>query len=279
MFSNRYIFIYTTVLVAGAAIVLALAATLLQPMQSRNEETATMQEILKAAGKDVEREAAMEAYNEEITAELRVDREGRVVARYVNEDGAWKQVEGDAGVSRAFDCNMKAELDKASKGEADAFFPVFVCRGGDAYIVPLQGKGLWGAIWGYLAIGKDFNTVEGATFGHKGETPGLGAEIAGEDFQKQFEGKKIFDSRNGDFVSVTVQKGGAEKYVGQLENAVDAVSGGTITSNGVTKMLKDCLSCYVPFFERMRGEGRTVDPVAVATDTTAFVPVVGQVAR
>ena len=121
--------------------------------------------------------------------------------------------------------------------------------------------------------------MEGATFGHKGETPGLGAEIAGEDFQKQFEGKKIFDSRNGDFVSVTVQKGGAEKYAGQLENAVDAVSGGTITSNGVTKMLKDCLSCYVPFFERMRGEGRTVDPVAVATDTTAFVPVVGQVAR
>lgn len=258
MFSNRYIFIYTAVMVAAVAVLLALASTLLRPMQQRNEETATMQELLKAAGKNVERDVAIDMYNRTVTAEWRVDRQGNIVAKYDNAGGDWKQVQGDAGVKRAFDCNLKAELEKAAAHEADAsapdaLFPVFVCNGGDTYIVPLQGKGLWGAIWGYVALGKDFNTVEGATFNHKGETPGLGAEIASEPFQQHFIGKKLFDE-NGNFTSITVQKGGADKYPGDVSHAVDAVSGGTITSNGVTAMLKDCLSYYVPFFKKMQSE-------------------------
>lgn len=254
MFSNRYIFIYTAVMVAAVAVLLALASTLLRPMQQRNEETATMQELLKAAGKNVDRSAAIDLYNRTVTAEWRVNREGDVVAVYDNDRGSWKQTRGKADIKRAFDSDLKEEMEKAAAHEADAaapdgFFPVFVCNGGETYIVPLQGKGLWGAIWGYIALGKDFNTIEGATFSHKGETPGLGAEIASEPFQRHFIGKKLFDE-NGNFTSITVQKGGAEKYPGDVSHAVDAVSGGTITSNGVTAMLEDCLSCYVPFFRK-----------------------------
>lgn len=247
MFSNRYTFLYTGILVVAVAVVLALAATLLQPMQSRNQKVARMQEILKAAGETVDAKQAEGRYNALISAELRVDDQGVVRAEYRNQNGDWRQTEGDASVKRAFDCNMKAELAKGGQG----LYPVFVCAD-SLYIVPLEGKGLWGGIWGYMAVESDFNTIAGVTFGHKGETPGLGAEIASDGFQSHFKGKKLFEP-SGEFVSITVQKGGEAKYAGDVSHAVDAVSGGTITSNGVTAMLRDCLLHYVPFFEKGRG--------------------------
>ncbi len=172
-------------------------------------------------------------------------------------------MEGGQKAARAFDCNLKTQLGQAASGSEDVLFPVFVCRD-SLYIVPLQGKGLWGPIWGYLALGKDFNTVSGATFGHKGETPGLGAEIAEDAFQQQFTGKSLFDTL-GNFTSITVQKGGADKYAGGAEHAVDAISGGTMTSNGVTAMLSDCLEYYRPFFQNMKAR------MQAATDTVAVV--------
>ncbi len=263
MFSNRYTFIYTGILVVAVAVVLALAATLLQPMQNRNQKVAKMQEILKASGETVDAKQAEDRYNALIIAELRVDNQGVVRAEYQNQDGDWKQTEGEPSVKRAFDCNMKAEL---AKGEA-GLYPVFVCADG-LYIVPLEGKGLWGSIWGYLAVESDFNTIAGVTFGHKSETPGLGAEIASDGFQAHFKGKKLFEP-SGEFVSITVQKGGEAKYAGDVSHAVDAVSGGTITSNGVTAMLRDCLLHYVPFFEKGRG--------ALPADTLAQDSIVEEV--
>lgn len=270
MFSNRYIFIYTTILVVAVAVILSLTATLLQPMQNRNEEVAKMQEILKAAGQTVAPQEAIDAYNNEITAEWMVNRKGEIRAGYVNRAGNWKPMADMPENRRAFDCSLKTELEQAARHEEnpateDGLFPVFVCRDSARYIVPLQGKGLWGPIWGYLALEKDFNTVSGATFGHKGETPGLGAEIAAENFQKQFAGKKIFDTQ-GKFTSITVQKGGAEKYPGDISHAVDAISGGTITSGGVTAMLADCLAYYRAFFEKMqRAALDTADEVQADT--------------
>ena len=249
MFSNKYIFLYTSGLVVAVAVVLALTANLLQPMQERNREVAKMQEILKAAGQTVTSEEAVEVYNRLITAEWMVNMQGELVSSSV----------------RAFDCDLKTQLGQAASGRKDVLFPVFVCRD-SLYIVPLQGKGLWGPIWGYLALDKDFNTVSGATFGHKGETPGLGAEIAENAFQQQFIGKQLFDTL-GHFTSITVQKGGADKYAGGAEHAVDAISGGTMTSNGVTAMLSGCLEYYRPFFQNMKAK---MQPVA---DTLAQVAV------
>jgi Na+-transporting NADH:ubiquinone oxidoreductase subunit C len=113
----------------------------------------------------------------------------------------------------------------------------------------LYGKGLWGPIWGNIALDENFSKVLGVNFDHKGETPGLGAEINTKDFQEQFIGKTIFN-KDGKFMSITVKKGGVVTMPDALQvHGVDAISGGTITSNGVSKMLNDVLKLYVPFVE------------------------------
>ena len=113
-------------------------------------------------------------------------------------------------------------------------------------IIPLIGKGLWDDIWGYIALEKDMNTVSGIVMAHKSETPGLGAEIATPAHQALYRGKPLFEK--GDFVSITLRKGGAKDPA----HEVDAVTGGTKTSDGVTAMLRDYLSEYLPFFEKAR---------------------------
>jgi Na+-transporting NADH:ubiquinone oxidoreductase subunit C len=127
--------------------------------------------------------------------------------------------------------------------------PVFVCEkeGEKYYIFPLRGKGLWGPIWGYISLESDMNTVYGAVFDHKSETPGLGAEIKESWFENNFNGKKIFEE--GRFVGIDVVKGGADPGDNY---AVDAISGGTITSKGLEDMIYDNLSAYDTFFETQR---------------------------
>ena len=118
------------------------------------------------------------------------------------------------------------------------------------YIIPLLGKGLWGPVWGNIALKSDFTLVEGVTFGHKSETPGLGAEIDTKEFQKQFIGKRIFN-KSGEFTSINVVKGGIDLLPQNLKiHGVDAISGGTITSNAVADMLNNNLSSYVPYFKK-----------------------------
>ena len=119
------------------------------------------------------------------------------------------------------------------------------------YIIPLQGNGLWGPIWGYVSLKEDINTVYGATFDHKAETPGLGAEINTPVFEDQFKGKQMLDS-NLSFVGIDVRKGDASS-----EYEVDGISGGTITSDGVEAMILDCVKAYVPFLKTYRGATAT----------------------
>ncbi|MDE5559545.1 MAG: NADH:ubiquinone reductase (Na(+)-transporting) subunit C [Bacteroidales bacterium] len=267
MFSNKYIYIYTTVMVVVVAALLALAATLLKPFQDKNAQVETMQNILKAAGIASTAEDAETLYGDYIREELTIDAAGDVLARYAA-DGRLLEGQG----TRAFDISMKNAV---AMGK-DAELPVFVCRKGeaDSYIVPLYGKGLWGPVWGYITLESDMNTVAGVSFGHQGETPGLGAEIVGDAFQQPFAGKRIFDE-NRQFTSVTVQKGGVKNYKGDPVHAVDAISGGTITSTGVSDMLYDCLTYYIPFFLRMQDEGglTAADSVAEAEPVVTPEPV------
>ena len=113
-------------------------------------------------------------------------------------------------------------------------------------VVPVTGMGLWGPIWGYVALEKDMNTVAGVIMAHKGETPGLGAEISTAKYQANFVGKMIFEGDK--FVSVTLRKGGAKDPA----HEVDAISGGTKTSDGVTAMLYNSLANYLPLLEAKR---------------------------
>jgi Na+-transporting NADH:ubiquinone oxidoreductase subunit C len=141
--------------------------------------------------------------------------------------------------------NRNNVMSKIEKLEKTRELPVYVYSkddGSSYYVFPLRGKGLWGPIWGYISLESDMNTVYGAVFDHKSETPGLGAEINQEWFQKDFQGKKIFEKES--FKSIEVAKPGT---VETTEYTVDAISGGTITSKGVQEMLYDCLEGYDSF--------------------------------
>ena len=119
------------------------------------------------------------------------------------------------------------------------------------YVMPVKGKGLWGPIWGFIAVKQDGKTVNGAVFDHKSETPGLGAEINTDKFMSQFEGKLLFDDQ-GIFTSIKVVKGGVLNSNLDPKFGVDAVSGGTITSKGLEKMLESSLTPYIPFLKELQ---------------------------
>lgn len=228
MFSNRYVILYAALMVIIVAIALTFVAVLLKPRQENNIRVEKMQNILISVNIESTPQNASEMYKKYITASFVINNKGQI-QKNVN----------------AFDVDLYYELKKSPE---ERMLPVYVCdKGNDEkyYIVQLRGKGLWGPIWGYISFRNDYNTIEGAMFGHKGETPGLGAEIDTREFQEQFTGKSIFNE-NGEFVSIKVKKGGAAD---DDTHAVDAISGGTITSVGLQDMLSDCLEPYIVFFK------------------------------
>lgn len=238
--SNTYIITYATVMVVVVALVLAFASLKLQTRQNANVENEVKGAILLTIGQggDAAKVKDKTAYiNEQY-------------AKYIVESFAVDAQGGRVGDANAFELlrNLKAEYDKPA---AERVLPVFVSRddsGTVRYILPLWGSGLWGAVWGYLALESDWNTIYGAVFDHKGETPGLGAEIASAAFGGQFSGKTIF--RDGRFVSIAVAKGKGAAGADE-RNMVDAISGGTITSRGVETMLRENLQGYLPYIENV----------------------------
>ena len=243
--SNSYIFTYSVVMVVIVAAVLSTAATVLKPFQEQNRKNEKMSSILASAKIESTAENAEELYNKYITEELVINSKGEIVGSYAN-----GKLDGD---TRAFKVNIKTEQFKQSQGE-DFVSPLYLCEynGAKFYIIPMLGKGLWGPVWGNIALKEDFNTVAGIIFDHKGETPGLGAEITTSAFEDQFIDKTIF-KENGDFISVKIQKGGAKTLPANMQNhAVDAISGGTITSDAVSDMMKSCLGNYVEYSKKQK---------------------------
>lgn len=221
-FSNRYIFIFSAVMVIAVATLLAMAATMLQPRQQKNLEIDKKKSMLESIG----------VASTQLTTESLYD-------KYISESYVLNS-KGDKveGVD-AFRVVLK---DEQKKPLEEQYLPVFKALPDDGekvLIIPVEGKGLWGPVWGYISLRSDLNTVYGATFDHKGETPGLGAEINATPFESMFIGRKLFEGDK--FVSIGVLKGGARDD--DLHN-VDAISGGTITSKGLEKMLVDCLAKY-----------------------------------
>lgn len=250
MFTNKYIFTYASIMVILVAAILSTASMLLKPFQEANIKAEKIQGILAAANVETSRDQAEEVYGNKIVEELAVDPEGNVVYRYIPGEDESKPAE------RPFNIKLKEQLDlkkKAQKGNTDEqpLWPIFIIEkeGKQYYVVPVRGMGLWGPIWGNIAFESDFNTIAGANFDHKGETPGLGAEINTDWFENEFKGKTIFDDE-GNFVSVKVVKGGVANSNINPEHGVDAISGGTITSDGVTAMLESNLENYVPFIKK-----------------------------
>lgn len=224
-------------MVVVVAALLSLASTALRPFQQKNVETEKRLDILRSVGRA---EAVLKAKNRHESVGEEFD---RIIVNQLVVNQAGEEIDG----VDPFTVNLKEEL---AKPDAEQNLPVFIAQLDDSstkYILPLRGRGLWGPIWGYLSLNDDLNTIYGASFAHQAETPGLGAEIANADFQEQFKGKKIFN--NGKLVSVSVVKGGAPS---DDPYGVDAVSGGTITSQGLEDMLLDCLKGYQEYFKKLK---------------------------
>lgn len=233
--SNKATFLFSSGMVVVIAILLSVTAISLAPYQAKNIRIEKMKNILTSVSVHAETADTEQLFNQYITKQIVLNSKG-------------EEIDGKVA---AFDIDLKKELDKIKTGKTDEqLFPLFICNkeGKTFYIIPVRGKGLWGPIWGYISLEADMSTIYGASFGHKSETPGLGAEIETEKFQQQFVGKKIFDD-DGNFVSVTVIKGGASP---DDMHGVDAISGATITSKGVTEMFKRTLLNYIPYFKSRR---------------------------
>jgi Na+-transporting NADH:ubiquinone oxidoreductase subunit C len=211
----------------GVAVVLSLAATSLRARQEANAAQARRAAILGTVA-EVDPVTLEEDYAAYITERV-FDHEGNEMR----------------GVS-AFELDIVRE---ARKVPADRLYPVYEFEGlGRAnYVVPLQGGGLWGPISAYLALESDLNTIYGVRFDHEKETPGLGAEIATPAFENRFDGKRLFDG-SGEFTSVRVVKGGGS---GESPHTVDALTGATMTTNGVTEMFAEELALYQQIFEEL----------------------------
>jgi Na+-transporting NADH:ubiquinone oxidoreductase subunit C len=227
--SNTYTFLYASIMVVVVAAVLSFTALQLKPRQTRNKEIEKKQNILKAVNVASTPADAEKLYDNYIVDAFVVNVKGEVVKK-----------DKDA----AFAVDLKVENGKKVE---DRDLPVFVFQKedlGQKLIIPVLGKGMWGPIWGFLSMDPDGKTIFGATFDHKGETPGLGAEISKPAFQAPFKGKQIFDEA-GAFTSLKLVKGTASGNPHQF----DAVSGGTVTSKGLEAMLKDNLSNYEKFLK------------------------------
>lgn len=194
-FSNRYIFLYITVLVAVIAVLLTAVSLGLKPRREANQQVEKAQQILRAAG-----------YGE---------------------------------VAKADALRMFGEATSRRDIDGHECYDIRCADGDSGLVVFVEGKGLWGPIWGYVVLASDHATVKGVTFSHKSETPGLGDRITSQEFTSSFIGKRIVDE-NGNFVSVSVIQKGRGGNVAE-ENRVDAISGATLTSKGVNAMLHDQL--------------------------------------
>ena len=228
--SNVYIIIYSTVMVVVVAVLLAVAAMSLKDRQDANILNEKKNAILASLS------ATDQNYDEFINAYA------------VNAEG--EMIEGEDVFVLLQDLKGSFEQGK---------FPVFEAQDGRV-VLPITGSGLWGPIWGYIALESDMNTVSGIVLDHSGETPGLGAEIATPAHQAMYKGKQLFEG--DEFVSITLKKGGASEG---NTHEVDAITGGTKTSDGVSAMIKGSVENYLPLLGAKKGAAVAEE---VATEET-----------
>lgn len=234
--SNKHTYLFAAIMVITIAFVLSFTSESLKELKADNIKKEKMQNILSAVGINVSRDESEELYTQYIIEELSLTNNGDI----------------DNAVS-AFNINLALEIKKDINTQR---FPLYVANvdNNKYYIIPLRGNGLWNAIWGYMALKEDINTIKGVSFGHKAETAGLGAEITQDWFTNSFVDEKILND-NGDFVGVYVTKTNNDpENTDKNDNEVDAISGATITGDGVSDMIKERLGKYLPYFNNLTNE-------------------------
>lgn len=225
--SNLYTIIYASAVVVIVAFLLAFVSKILQPISDVNEQNDKKKQILAALNiRDLDKSSIESTYRDVVQQDMIIDTDGNILKEGKNKDQDGFLV--------------------ASKNISEKNLPLYVCKSKDGlkYVIPLVGKGLWGSIWGYMAINEDGETIYGAYFAHESETAGLGARITEESFQKEFQNKRIFNQDNEIALNI-VKKG-------QIKNPLsecDGISGATLTTNGVNQMLRDYLNMYKKFLK------------------------------
>jgi len=228
--SNSYTIIYSVIIVVIVAFLLAFVSQALKPMQDANVALDKKKQILNSLNiRDLNDAQADAKYKEVIVADRVIDEKGKVLL---------------PGTTGGEDAGFKLE----SKDYKEGKLALYICRvnGETKYVVPVYGMGLWGPISGYIALNADKSTVYGVYFNHESETAGLGAEIKdNKAWQEKFQGKKLF--KNGDDKAIALS---VEKKVEDPTTQVDAVTGATLTSNGVRDMLHEALGKYLVFINQ-----------------------------
>ena len=227
--SNSYTFGFAVLMVFVVGSLLAIASQGLKTRQEKNATDKKMMNILSAINIDATRENAQEMYN-----------------KYVIDS---KIISGKDLNAEAFNVDIKKEFRDKNISVSDRNYPLYICEkdGDKYYIIPVVGTGLWGPIWGFVALESDFKTIYGANFDHKSETPGLGAEIKYASYSDQYTGETISDT-TGSFQPIIVVKDGSGSG---LNSKVDGITGGTITSKGVEEMTTRTLEVYVNYFKSL----------------------------
>jgi Na+-transporting NADH:ubiquinone oxidoreductase subunit C len=223
-------------MVVSVAFVLSFTSESLKDLQNSNVKKEKMQNILSSVGINVSRDESEDLYMDFISEELSLKLDGTI----------------DSDIE-AFDINLALEVKKDSDTQR---FPLYIANVENEkfYVIPLRGAGLWAEIWGYIALREDINTIKGVSFDHKSETAGLGAEITEDWFIDSFTDEKINDSQ-GNFVGVYLTKSNNDpRNEDKMDNEVDAISGATITGDGVSDMIIERVQNYLPYFNNISNE-------------------------
>lgn len=229
--SNTYTIIYTCVLVVVMGTALAFTAMSLKGKQQENIDADKMRQILASVHITASDDNVKSTFDKYIVKQFEINTTGEIIG------------------NDAFSIDVAKE--SKEKDYTKRRLPIYMCnlsKNETKYILPVYGAGLWGPIWGYVSINSDGSTIYGAYFAHQGETPGLGAEIEKTEFSNQFKGKSLI--KDNQFLAVSVIKKGQKPL--NDEDFVDGISGGTITSKGVSDMLNDCLTPYKSFLEKLK---------------------------
>ena len=240
--SNAYTFGFAAAMVVVVASVLAFTASSLKDLQQENVRKEKMQNILATIEIETDRDGAETLFNDHIVSQLALRNDGTV-------DDA---VDPFSGIKLALELK---------KDPSEQRFPLYLAdvESESYYIIPLRGSGLWDAIWGYIALESDRNTIKGAVFDHKAETAGLGAEITQQWFMDRFVGERVFDD-SGSLVGISVSKTNNDpKDLDKNDHEVDAISGATITGDGVSDMIIERLTHYQSYLT----QNQTTTAVAV----------------
>ena len=229
--SNGYTFTFAIIMVVVVGSLLAIASQGLKSRQDKNASDKKMISILGAINVEASRDNAQEMFDTYVI------------------DSLSKVISGKDIGAKSFDVDIKKEFRDKTLAASNRNYPLYICEkdSNRYYVIPVIGSGLWGPIWGFVALESDYRTIYGATFDHEKETPGLGAEIKQAFYSDQYTRELVADT-SGVFQPIVVVKDGSGSG---LNSKVDGITGGTITSKGVEEMTTRTLEVYVNYFNSL----------------------------